>query len=498
MGFYQGELELADAIAGLDKMPKQKQFIQAQQFAVSYVGGEGCGKSVALCTSALCEAALEPRGFSLIGRLNMPALESTTMKTFLELVPADWGEWLEAKKTFKFANGHETIFRHLDISDPKVTGHIRSLNLSGAYVDEQSEIPEEVFFMLTGRLRRKNVKRRVYRGTSNPAGHDWQWRHFFDPDRKPEEKEQNLGIGAASTENVFLPEEYHVRRKNLYPADWYDRFVLGSFADFSDLVFKEFGEFTHTWDESKHYDVFNGQQNPPAEWPVVIGMDIGGGEEGDPWAVPVIAVAPDGRLYQYAEIYGSGLRIRPIAEQLRELIGTHPVDGLAYDYAQRAAAMELEEHGIDGQPAIKEVRPGLFKTEQYVHIDPTMQHPFNSKVSGSPRFFISSACKNTIREMSSYKWAKDRGGRPKIPAEPAHENSHCPSAVRYAIHTFRPNPIEATPAKKWENQKLDVASRLYWQRVEEQKEKEPLRRSGFSTFQLQKNRVQRNREIMPQ
>jgi hypothetical protein len=479
-------------------MPKQKQFVQAQQFAVSYVGGEGCGKSVALCTAAIAEATISPGGYSLIGRLNMPALEATTMKTFLELVPLDWGEWQEAKKTWRFANGHETIFRHLDISDPKVTGHIRSLNLSGAYVDEQSEIPEEVFFMLTGRLRRKNVKRRIYRGTSNPAGHDWQWRHFFDPERKPEEKEQNLGIGAASFENVFLPEEYHVRRKNLYPADWYERFVLGSFADFSDLVFKEWSDYSHVWDETKHWEVFNGQQNPPAEWPVIIGMDIGGGEEGDPWAIPVIAVAPDGRLYQYGEIYGSGLRIRPIADQLKELIGAHTVDGLAYDYAQRAAAMELEEHGIDGQPAEKAVRPGLFKTEQYIHIDPTLTHPFNPKVNGSPRYFCSSACVNTRRELPAYKWAKDRGGRPKVPAEPAHENSHCPSGIRYAIHTFRPSPIETVQPKKWENPQLDVASRLYWQRVEEQKEKEPLRRRGFNSFHLRQLRVQRAREIPPQ
>lgn len=493
MGFYQGELELKDAIAGLDRMPKQKQFITAQNFAVSYVAGEGSGKSVALCTSCICEAWVEPKGFSLIGRLNMPALESTTMKTFLELVPADCGEWQEAKKTWAFHNGHQVIFRHLDISDPKVTGHIRSLNLSFAGVDEQSEIPEEVFLMLIGRLRRKNVRRRIYRGTSNPAGHDWQWRHFFDPERKPELKEMNLGIGASSMENVFLPEEYHTRRKNLYPADWYDRFVMGSFADFSDLVFKEFAEFSHSWDETKHWEVFNGLRNPPDEWPVIIGMDIGGGEEGDPWAVPIIAVSPSGILYQYAEIYGSGLRIRPIAEELKTLIGTHPVDGLAYDYAQRAAAMELEEHGIDGQPAIKEVRPGLFKTEQYVHIDPTLEHPFNPKVSGSPRYFVSSACKNTIREMSAYKWAKDRAGRPKVPAEPAHENSHSPSGVRYAIHTFRPNPIEITPAKKWENEKLDVASRLYWQRVEEHNEKEPLRRHGFSTLRNHSERMEARR-----
>lgn len=498
MGYLQGEVEIADVIAGLDKMPKQKAFISSQYFATAYVGGEGSGKSVGLMTLCILNSLNEPNGLSLVGRLNMPALESTTMRTFLELVPLDQGEWAEAKKTWTFHNGHAVIFRHLDISDPKVTGHIRSLNLSAAYVDEASEIDEEVFFMLVGRLRRKNANRRIFRSTSNPAGHDWQWRNFFDPDRSAETKSMNLGIGASSMENVFLPEEYHTRRKNLYPADWYDRFVLGSFADFSDLIFKEFSEHSHVWNETKHHEVFNGGQNPPVEWPVIVGMDIGGGEEGDPWAVPVISVAPDGRLYQYAEVYGSGLRIKPIADQLHALLGGRAIDGLAYDFAQRAAALELEEHGIYGQPAIKEVRPGLFKTEQYVHIDPSLIHPFNSKVEGSPRFFVSAACKETIREMTGYKWAKDKSGRPKIPAMPSHEHSHSPSAIRYAIHTFRPNPVEIAPARKWENKGLDVASRLYWQRCEENAEKQSLRRSGFNSLRNHQKRVQARREIPAQ
>lgn len=495
MGFYQGELELKDAITGLERMPKQKEFVTSKYFAAAYVGGEGAGKSVALCTSCICNAIIEPNGLSLLGRLNMPALESTTMRTFLELVPADMGEWAEAKKTWTFSNGHPVIFRHLDISDPKVTGHIRSLNLSFAGVDEQSEISEEVFFMLTGRLRRKNVNRRIYRGSSNPAGHDWQWRNFFDPDRREDLKELNLGIGAASMENVFLPEEYHTRRKCLYPPDWYDRFVLGSFTDFTDLIYKEFSDVTHVWNDELGQEIFGGLPYPPLTWPVFAGMDVGGGEEGDPWAIPIASLAPDGNLYQFAEIYGSELRVRPIAEQFQEHLAGRMLEGMAYDYAQRAAAIELEDYGVSGQAAIKDVKPGLFKVAQYMHIDPRLTHPFTGK-EGSPRYFVAKSCANTIRELGTYKWAKDRSGNAKN--EPSHANSHCPDGIRYLIHTFRPLPAELLQPKKFENKNLDVASRLYWHRVELQKEKEPLRRHGFSTFKLNEMRVKQGRSIPPQ
>lgn len=198
MGIIQGEIDIHGVLESLDRMPQQRQFISAPQQNAAYVGGQGSGKSVALCTTAILNAIDDPNGYSLIGRLHMPALESTTMKTFLELVPDGWGEWLGSKKLFRFNNGHEVIFKHLDITDPKIVGHIKSLNLSAAYADEATEISLEVYYLLVGRVRRKTAKRRVVRLASNPAGHDWVWKNFFDPKRKPELLVTNLGITAST------------------------------------------------------------------------------------------------------------------------------------------------------------------------------------------------------------------------------------------------------------------------------------------------------------
>jgi Phage terminase large subunit len=486
MGVRKGELDFKTFIENLPRAPKQHKFLAAENRMAAIVGGRGSGKSVVLCISAQTFAANDPNGMSLIGRLNMPALETSTMQIFLELVEEGWGDWQDSKKIFQWKNGHQTIFKHLDITDPKVVGHIKSMNLSAAFIDEAVEISEEIYFVILGGVRRKTAPRRIIRLASNPAGHDWVWRHFFDPNRK-KALQDNLGITMSSMDNVFLPEETIENMLNTYPPDWAERFIYGSFADFSDLIFKEFSEVTHVWDETKEWDLFGGAVNPPPDWPVIVGMDIGGGEEGDPWAIPIIAVAPDGRLFQYDEVYGSGLRIKPISEEMHAKIGSHPIEGIAYDYAQRAAAMELEEHGIYGQPALKEVTPGLFKTEQYMHVDPRLVHPFNPTVNGSPRYFISSRCRHTLRELPAYKWAKDRSGNPKF--EPAHENSHCPSAIRYAIHTFRPEPEKIAPQKAWQNPALNEISRLYWYEVDKhrrdgEKTKEPVQfqRSRFTRF----------------
>lgn len=477
MPILQGELDFWAAIDSLPKMPKQKEFISCPHPNAAYVGGVGSGKSVSLVTSLILNAEADPNGFSLVGRLNMPALESSTMKTFLEMVPDGHGEWADTKKTYTFNNGHVVIFKHLDITDPKIAGHIKSMNLSAAYVDEATEVSEEIYFLLLSRLRRKTAPRHIIRLSSNPAGHDWIWRHFFDPERKAKWKESNLGITASSFENPFLPAEYIENMMNTYPPDWADRFIYGHFSDFSDLVYKEFGEESHVWDCSKGYACFGGNNNPPESWPVIVGIDIG--SDIDPWACVLIAVAPNGMLFQYEEVYGNSLLIRTIAQELHLKLGSRPQDGMAYDYANRQAALELAEYDIAGAPAIKEVRPGLFKTAQYIHVDPRLEHPFNAKVKGSPRFFVSSACLNTRRELSAYKWAKDRSGI--ATGEPSHENSHSPDAVRYALHTFRPLPEKLAAPKLWENPALDEASRMYWREMDQIKD----RMKGF----VPKNRV---------
>jgi len=219
------------------------------------------------------------------------------------------------------------------------------------------------------------------------------------------------------------------------------------------------------YDNTRPHQIFGGLCDPPANWPVIVGIDIG--SDIDPWAICLISIAPNGMLFQFEEVYGNSLLIRTIAEELKLKLQLgcgpaefRPIDGMAYDYANRQAAIELGEYDIAGTPAIKEVRPGLFKTAQYLHIDKRLQHPFNNKVEGSPRFFLSAACMNTRRELSAYKWAKDRGGT--ATGEPSHENSHAPDAVRYALHTFRPLPDKLKPPELWEAAHLTPQSREYW------------------------------------
>lgn len=455
---YQGEVGYDAALAGL--MPHQRELIGAKQRLAALVGGQGNGKTVALCLCAILHAYSEPRGYSLIGRLNMPALIKSTMKTFLELCKPSWGEWRPTDKVFSWRNGHETFFWHLDTSDPTVASHLKSLNLSGAFIDEASEISEEMLWLLDGRVRRKGVTRRAIRLTSNPAGHDYLWRNFFDPERTEKQKERALGITASTFANVHLDQEIKDHWVATYPADWADRYLYGNFSDFSDLIFKDFSEKTHVWNSNEQQACFGGQTLPPLSWETGVGIDIGSDTDHDPWSITFFAVSPQGLLFVFDEIYGRNLKLAEIAEEYHQKLIGRPAPSMAYDYANRqVGAIELPEWDINGQPAIKEVQPGLFKVAQYMHIDPRLQNPFTGEL-GSPRFFIAKHCRNTINDLTAYKYAKDRSGNPT--GEPSHEHSHAPDSLRYYIHTYRPLPLREIPLASWQNPKLDELSRLYW------------------------------------
>lgn len=475
---YQiGEVSIGQVLSQL--LPSQVKFLSSKSMFSAYIGGEGSGKTIALCTSAILRGAQDDNGMSVIGRATQPALKMTTRKTFLELVPAEWvADWNQSyvgagRLTLK--NGHEFYFLHLDMDDPDVYSHIRSANLSAFYIDEGSEVKEKAFHTLMGRLRRKDAVERVGRVSSNPAGRDWMWETFFKSDRRKYLLDNCEGILAPSTENYHLPSEYIESRLNIYPPDWVERFIHASFADFSDKVYKDWNHTLHVYDATVESRAFEGKLKPPVSWPVIIGCDIGGV---DPWAILFIACSPEGQLFVFDEIYQPHILVREIADLYFQKVEGYRVEGLAYDYENQQAALEMHELNIPGAPAVKQVLPGVFKVGQYLHPAKGLNNPFTNQPI-SPRLFIGSNCTNLVREIATYAWGKDKSGN--LTGKPQDGNDHACDALRYAIHTFRPNPVKPKKKEAWDNPALDAMSRQYWYDIAQRKKAQERRqrRPGF-------------------
>jgi hypothetical protein len=487
-GIVPGELDLNLALHRLTECPgidmtTQRNFLFSPAKIAELSGGFGASKTVTACVWQILLAGQRiPGSEHLCGRLNKPALDMTTRATYLSLSPRIWvDDWIETKGKLVWKNGATTWFKHLDIADADVAGHIRSMNLTSFLVDQAEEISESTFLTLIGRLRRHTEPLAHFgRMVINPAGQDWNWRRFFDPKRS-EKWQKNLGFSVDTRQNAKnLPEDYIQNMLDNYPEDWQARFIRGEFTEFSDLIYKEFSPGVHGYDSREWL--------PPLEWSVIVGLDFGGV---DPWGVVFIAIEPkSGSLFVFDEIYQSGILVREIAERYQEIMKGRTLEGMAYDYENQQAALELGECGVDGSPANKDVKAGIFKVAQYLHVSPAASNYFTGQTPG-PRLYVASHCENTIRELGSYKWGKDRKG--EVTGKPQDGNDHTCDALRYAIHTFRPEPASPEIPKNYENSKINPASRLYWHRKainDEKVEREKAQLVFRSPFSRRKSMIQ--------
>jgi phage terminase large subunit len=203
-----------------------------------YQGGYGSGKTFcgSLLGVSLCKKYTGIRG--LVGALTFPIVRDTTLVSYFEHLDyygykkgKDY-EFYKTEAKIKFSNGSEIIFRHLEESEK-----LKSLNLGFVEIEEMSDIPENTFKMLLGRLRQQGVPRYRIFGHTNPEPvKGWIYKTFIE-NPKPNYRM----IIAPTTQNIYLPEGYAENLKKAYDQEYYRINVLGEFGDYSrGLVAKGF------------------------------------------------------------------------------------------------------------------------------------------------------------------------------------------------------------------------------------------------------------------
>lgn len=441
-------------------LPKQKEFLsqllsEGGSKYVLYCGGVGSGKTLIGCIATVCMAVLYP-GDYLIARQFYPELKITTLKTFLEICPK------ELIKEYRVADGivkikatggkiSNVIFRQLEEPDK-----LRSLNLSGFYIDESSQVSEAAFMLLQGRLRGPGLRKGIL--TTNPNGHDWQYRWFVKQDlfKKEDTKRLFSLIRAPSTENVHLPEGYVENMLQTWSAERIKREIDGSFDAFEGMVYHEFRQDVHVVEPFV----------VPQEWTRIAGCDHG---YRNPAAWVFGAVDYDGNIYVYDEFYEKEWLIEEICLGNRKLNKPGILQKLGKD--------KLTEARMD--PSTRAVRGAQGKSDWDFYIDnlpvtfPLMLAN-NDKTAGidrvksflkvspitkKPKLFIFRTCTNLIEEFSKYRYAEmsaNSQGKKNDKEEPMKVDDHLMDSIRYMIMT-QPEPpkVENDVWKKIEYNSLE-------------------------------------------
>ena len=208
-----------------------------------YQGGFGSGKTFAGSLLGVLLALKFPKILGLVGAQTYSLVRDTTLASYfnhLETMGFREGSDFNFNKSLQrleFKNGSRVMFRHFD--EPN---KLKSLNLGFAEIEEMSDIPEETFKMLLGRMRQpiapnwKNFKYRIFGHTNPESRRSWIYRNFV------ENKKSNYRIIIApTTENKFLPKNFCEDLKSAYDEKYYKMNVLGQFDNCENsLIVKDF------------------------------------------------------------------------------------------------------------------------------------------------------------------------------------------------------------------------------------------------------------------
>lgn len=420
-------------------LPKQQEFLNIaldpkKPKYTAYVGGIGSGKSLIGCITVLSWAVLYP-GDYLIARQFLPELKMTTYRTFLEICPPELiVEHRVADSLIKIKGLGDKIstifFKQLE--EPE---KLRSLNLSGFYIDEANQVSEEAFMLLQGRLRGSGIRKGIL--TTNPKGHDWIYRWFFQKDHLKDDtiKLQYNLIKAPSTENIHLPDGYLQSVMASWDEARIQREIGGSFDAFEGQVYSDFRRDLH---------VVRPFRIPP-NWERHIRIDHG---YRNPAAVLFFAVSPDGECYCFRELYVREWLIKEIVlgnkrENKEGLVGyvkgsgsfkTAKIDPSTKARRGGTGESDYDEyrrHWPDSLPILQ-----MAKNDVQVGIDRVKSYLKPDIKTNKPMLYIFETCSNLLEEITTYRFPDLRPNQQGLKSEdekPIKVNDHALDALRYMI-----------------------------------------------------------------
>lgn len=202
---------------------------------IIYGGAAGGGKSALGCLWLIEQCQTYPGSRWLMGRAKLKTLKETTLNTFFEL-----SSKLGISSQFNFNaqqgiiywnNGSEIILKDLFLypSDPEFD-QLGSLEITGAFIDEVSQIVYKAWQIVKSRIRYKlnefGLIPKIL-GSCNPTK-KWVYKEFYKPFKEKSIRKDRAFIQALPTDNPHLPKSYlqsllsldETSKQRLYYGNW--------------------------------------------------------------------------------------------------------------------------------------------------------------------------------------------------------------------------------------------------------------------------------------
>jgi hypothetical protein len=266
-------------------------------------GSIGSSKSTIMAHVAVTHCLFNKGARFLIGRLSMPALRATLFAKIIEHIAPDLKEGRDyfvnqVSATIKFRNGSEIVSRSW--ADRKFF-KVRSLDLSGAAIEETIETTEQDFYneikMRIGRL--PHVKENIIINATNPGSpSSWIYKYFIAPNSGGKKHNTKHVYYSRTEDNPFLPKKYINQLKTDLDPKLARRMLYGEWIEIADEV------IYYQYDTKTQYS--KDDWRPRTETPIMICWDFNIGD-GKPLSACAVAYE-DGCYHAFAEVIIEGAR----------------------------------------------------------------------------------------------------------------------------------------------------------------------------------------------
>ena len=408
---------MADAISYSPAGPTIERFHADNSFVRVVLGPVGSSKSSACCLEVFTRACEQKAHQGVrksrwaIIRNTYPELKSTTIKTWMDWFPmaemrwdAPITSWLRLPLPDGTRMELEVMFFPLD--RPEEVGKLRSLELTGAWINEASEVAKAVFDMCTQRVGRFP---RVAHGGASWSGvvldsnfpDDDSWLYRIAEKEKPKgwevfkqpggllfkggepanRENYEINPGAENIPNLPGGYEYYFRQLPGKSRDWIKVFVLAQYGSVSDgkPIYPEWNDDVHCREVSAY----------PGR-PLLLGLDYGLTP-----ACVICQVSPRGQLLVLDELFAKDMGPKQFARDVIRPFLAMNYHGYGFQAAGDPAGMsgskteintvfmDLAEEGIACVPAITNLfQPRREAVAKYL----------NRMIDGQPALIVHPNC----------------------------------------------------------------------------------------------------------
>lgn len=437
--------------------PVTEAFFASEAFVRAIMGPIGSGKST-VCVFGIVTSILRQRPSPRDGvrrvrwaiiRNTYPELRTTTMQTWWTWVPQSIGAWRdEGPPTHRLTLDLgarlgraelEVLFLALD--KPDDVKKLLSLELTGAWINEAREVPQEVLQHLIGRVGRYPSMAdggATWSGIlmdTNPPDTDHWWYLVFE-EECPEGFalfKQPSGLSAAAENVGNLPAGYYERASRGQTKEWVQVYVHGRYGYSRDgqPVYPEYSDGLHC---------APAVLEPIRGLPLIIGVDAGLTPAATIWQRP--STGQWRGLAELAVEDHGGVGARRFGRMLAQIL-RQSFEGLDLGVVWADPASQHGADQADGEQSWMQMLAAA--TELPVRAAPTnglaprleaVREPLGRLIEGQPGLIISQAMPKLRKGfMSGYRYRRMKvAGSPRFEDKPEKNGfSHVHDSAQYAL-----------------------------------------------------------------